>query len=149
MWAVSAKGLHSGDGPFPEGAVLIDEEMFSYLHENYGMLNVVVADGVLNISVDLVAYKQVAISRIQLPDWTMHDGIKVFDSELAQVVQMESRYGEVYLRNGLFKGTSGSLASAINARNRAFHLASAAIKAAQTPPEVDNALESYSKWQTN
>ncbi len=93
MWAVSAKGLHSGDGPFPEDAVLIDEEMFCYLHENYGVLNVEVRAGVLHISVDLVAYKQVAISRIQLSDWTMHNGIKVFDYELAQVIQMESRYG--------------------------------------------------------
>lgn len=149
MWAISSSGLHSGDGPFPEGAVLVDENTFTYIHDNFELLNIEIENGVVNVSVDLVAYKQFAVSSINLADWTMHAELKVFDHELAQVMQLESRYGEIYLRNGLFTGTSGSLASAINNRNRSFHCALAAIHAAQTPPEVDAALESYSKWQTN
>lgn len=149
MWAISSTGLHSGDGPFPEGAVLVDENTFSYIRDNFEMLNVEIENGVANVSVNLPVYKQFAVSSVNLADWTLHANLKVFDYELAQVLQLESRYGEIYLRNGLFKGTSGSLASAINNRNRAYHKVLTAIEAAQTPPEVDEALESYSKWQTN
>lgn len=149
MWAVSATGLYSGTGPFPEGVAYVDEQTFDYIQMNFEILKLEVKEGVLSVSVDLVAYKQFAVSEVKLADYTTHDGIKVFDHELAQVMQLESRYGEFYLRNGLFKGTSGSLASAINNRNRSFHTAVAAINAAQTPPEVDAALESYSEWQTN
>jgi hypothetical protein len=144
MWAVSATGLYAGNGPFPEGVAYVDEETFNYIRDNFELLNIEVAKEGLKVSVDLVAYKQFAISEIKLADWTEHKGIKVFDHELALVMQLETRYGEIYLRNGLFKGTSGSLASAINNRNRLFHTAVAAINAAQTPPEVDAALESYS-----
>ena len=149
MWAVSASGLYAGDGPFPDDVAYVDEETFNYIQSNFELLNIEVCAEGLKVSVDLAAYKQFAVSEIKLADWTTHDGIKVFDYELAQVMQLETRYGEFYLRNGLFKGTSGSLASAINNRNRSFHTAVAAITSAQTPPEVDAALESYSEWQTN
>lgn len=144
MWAVSATGLYAGNGPFPEGVAYVDEQTFEYIKANFELLKIEVVDGGANVSVDLVAYKQFAVSEIKLADWTEHNGIRVFDTELAQVMQLETLYGEIYLRNGLFKGTSGSLASAINNRNRIFHTAVAAINAAQTPPEVDAALESYS-----
>lgn len=149
MWAVSATGLHAGDGPFPANAVNVDENTYTYLRDNFELLNIEIEDGQVKVSVDLTAYKQSAVSELKLADWTMHNGLKVFDYELAQVMQLEARYGDIYLRNGLFKGTGGSLASAINNRNRTYHTAIAAIKAAQTPPEVDAALESYSEWQTN
>lgn len=149
MWAVTATGLHAGDGPFPAGAVEVDESTYTYLRDNFELLDIEIENGMVKVLVNLAAYKQVAISEIKLADWTLHHGIKVFDHELAQVLQLESRYGDIYLRNGLFKGTSGSLASAINGRNRMFHTAVAAINAAQTPPDVDAALESYSEWQTN
>lgn len=149
MWAVSSSGLYSGDGPFPEGVAYVDEETFNHIKANFELLKLEVVNGGLSVSVDLVAYKQFAVSNIHLHDWTMHAGMRVYDSELSLVMQLETRYGETYLRHGLFQGTSGSLASAINSRNRAYHIAIKEIQNAQTPPEVDAALESYSEWQTN
>lgn len=149
MWAVSSSGLYSGDGPFPEDVAYVNEETFDYIKSNFELLKLEVVNGGLSVSIDLVAYKQFAVPKLQLCDWTIHDGMRVYDSELSLVMQLESRYGETYLRHGLFQGTSGSLASAINNRNRAYHIALKEIQNAQTPPEVDAALESYSEWQTN
>lgn len=149
MWAVTSKGLLSGDGPFPVDAVQIDEETYTWLNDNLDVLNIEIRDGQVHASVDLVAYKRVALSRVVLHDWTVHGSIKVYDHELPLVMQLAKRNEGIYLREGLFLGTSESLATAINKRNRIYHTVKSTIQNAETPIDVDAAMELYSQWQTN
>lgn len=149
MWAISSKGLHSGNGPFPDDAVYVDEETYAGLYENLDVINISVVNGQIHVTADLVGIKRVAISKVKLQNFTVHQGIHVFDYELALVQQLSSLDSPIYVHGGLFAGTCESLARSIHERNKLYHSTVDRINSATTPDAVTEALEAFLKWQTN
>lgn len=142
MWAVDKNILYCGDGYFPKGAVEIDEDTYKFIQSNFEVLDLNISEGLLNISINLIAYKNLALAKLKLDNFVFVSGVKIFDYELS-ILQCMS---PAYLANGLCFASAKSVAEAIHKRNKKYHETKAEILSASDPAKVDEALE---RWQMN
>lgn len=143
-YGVTADGRLCQGDDLPEGAVQIDEEYFTYLRENFRLLDVKVEQGRVHVDVDLDAYRKTAIAALKLHNSVIVGGVLIQDHELSAMLALSGDSPEFCTASGVIVPTHRSftslVASAIHKRNSDYHEKVTAIYNATSPQEIDTYL---------
>mgnify|MGYP003482644976 CR=1 FL=1 len=132
-WYVHGVGLRCGE--WCPGAIAISEHLYAYCKENYDLLHIVVDDGVVRATIDIVAYRKLALTRIANTDYIVVDNRKYFDDELPYMsADYITRSGYPCLLS------QQQMIKKVTERNRQFALRRSGIQTATTPEEIDGFL---------
>jgi len=103
------------------------------------LVSIVVVNGEVRATIDIVAYRKAALSRVENVNYIVVDNRKYFDDELPYLNP------DYFLRaGGPCLLTQVQMVKLVTERNRQFTLRRSGIQTAKTPEEIDG----YLIWPT-
>jgi len=137
-WVALDGSVGKGEDLEPN-AIEIVAEVYCYLIENQGLLNIRVVDGRVESEVDIVAYRRAALARLTPVNYIVYRGQKIWDDELPYI-------GPHYIlrEGGPCHISKEHMIRLVTDRNSKYTLRRSGIQTARTPEEVDG----YLKCQT-
>jgi hypothetical protein len=131
-WYVKDVGLRRSEEKPAGVAVEIPADTYRHCVEHYSLLDIGYEDGVFYARVDINAYRQEALAKLQNLNYITHKGVQYFDDELPYLSEI------YYTRSGYrCELTQEQMIKMVTDRNRRYSLQRRNIQDAECTEEID------------
>ena len=131
-WYVKDAGLQKSETQPAGIAVEIPADTYHHCLEHYSLLDIGYEGGIFYARLDVKAYRQEALAKLQNPNYITHKGVQYFDDELPYLHEF------YYTRSGYrCELTQSQMIQMVTARNRRYSSQRRNIEDAECTEEID------------